>query len=186
MITTSKTHSDHFTDALIYGFSMMKETPMGCDIHWYSETRQKDGTWACDQAPSFKIEDKGTDDEDFDMDSLPGRSRDYTFFGLLNQVRTNWDWSFEERASIPHDTSSHIAQMYGRWGSDAHSAGYLTREELKAKLEELKPLRAANLISPTKKGEVLIHHAKRLEDTIDNLSSDVPDSEQRIVFWFDN
>jgi hypothetical protein len=156
---------------------------MGCDIHWHSETK-RNGQWVCDQAHTFKLlEDENNYPE---MDNFPGRNRDYWMFGLLQQVRNSYDWSFDERIEFPDDASSEVRRVFEYWGSDAHSVGYRTREELKAKLEELKLMRAQHLINPEKDKVVIDHHFVCLENMIGNLTSDVPDSDQRIVFWFDN
>ena len=156
---------------------------MGCDIHWHSETK-RNGQWECDQADSFQL----LKDEDNapDMDAFPGRDRDYWKFGLLQQVRSVFDWSFDERIKFPENTSPEIRQMFEAWSGDAHSEGYRTREELKAKLEELKTMRTQHLFDPGKDKGVIDHHFRCLENMLANLTSDVPDSDQRIVFWFDN
>lgn len=156
---------------------------MGCDIHWHSETK-RNGIWKCDQAESFQL----LEDEDNhpDMANFPNRSRDYWKFALLQQVRGRFDWSFDEHIRFPDDASPEVRQVFEAWGSDAHSEGYLTREDIKAKLEELKVLKAQELISPSKDAEVINHHFTCLENMIGNLTSNVPDSDQRIVFWFDN
>lgn len=157
---------------------------MGCDIHWHSETK-RDGKWLCDQAESFKVLE---DEEDYpDMDDFPDRGRDYWLFGLLQPgVRSEWEWSFPERLVTPNDLSKEVQIVVDRWDGDAHSNGYLTRKELKAKLAELKQLTVEHLIAPTDETQILHHHVKRLEDIITNLAADVPDTDQRIVFWFDN
>ena len=156
---------------------------MGCDIHWYSETR-RDGKWECDQKLTFVETD---DDGRPDMDYFPGRDRDYRLFGLLNpSVRTEWEWSFPESSKVPEDVSREVSLIYDRWGVDAHSAGSLTRAELKAKLEELKLLIAKALVVPRKDSQGMSHHKKCLMKILSNMTSDVPDEDQRIVFWFDN
>ena len=163
---------------------------MGCDIHWHSETR-RNGVWVCDQAASFQKLDP-EDGDGYEMDPFPNRDRDYWWFGLLNGVRTNWAFMFPESETVPNDLSHEVRTLYEQWDCDAHSAGSLTRAELKAKLGELKPMRAAILIHAhdEKKADAteaqVIHLYGRLEETIANLSSDVPDEDQRIVFWFDN
>jgi len=155
---------------------------MGCDIHWYSETK-RNGQWECDQANTFCY-----DEENYpEMDSFPGRDRDYWFFGLLQPgVRSHWDWSFSEREIIPDDLSKEVKTIWDRWDSDGHSHGYVTREEIKAKLEELKPLRTQHLINPTDEANIVRHHVTKLENCLTHLTSDVLDSDQRIVFCFDN
>ena len=155
---------------------------MGCDIHWHSETKSN-GIWKCDQADSFEPDNE---DSGPDMDDFPNRSRDYWKFGLLQQVRSVFDWSFDERIEFPDDASPEVRQLFEAWGSDAHSEGYRTREELKSKLDELKLLKAQQLINPGNEAEAISHHFTCLENMLANLTSDVPDSDQRIVFWFDN
>ena len=158
---------------------------MGCDIHWWSETK-KDGAWVCDQAASLITEDEGTDEEYTSMDNFPNSSRDYWFFGLLNRVRGEYSWSFPEQWDVPDDISEEVRNMLDSWGSDGHSLGSLTRADLKAKLQEMYHLRVGHLINPQGDTRVLHHHSMRLEQTISDLSADVPDEDQRIVFCFDN
>ena len=172
-------------DALVYGTSIMKGPKMGCDIHWYSETK-KDGKWVCDQAESYYIEDEGTADEYHTMDDFPNRGRDYWWFGFIQPgVRSSWDFGFDE-SHQPDDLSPEVERIINRWDSDGHSHGHLTRAELKAKLVELAETRTRMLINPTEELGALKHLAQRLEKTISNLTSDVPDEDQRIVFFFDN
>ena len=188
MIKQSKPHSDHLLDALVYGFSFQKVEPMGCDIHWYSETK-KNGTWVCDQAETYSIEENGNGEgrDYIDMHNFPDRGRDYWWFGFIQPcVRTEWEWSFPERIAFPEDASPEIAAIFEQWGPDAHSEGYLTRAELKAKLESLREARAIELINPGDMAAQLKHFIDRLQETIKNLNSDVPDTDQRIIFWFDN
>jgi hypothetical protein len=159
---------------------------MGCDIHWHSETR-RNGVWKCDQAETFEKEDD-SGEEYLTMDNFPGRDRDYWFFGLLNGgVRTEWDWSFPYSEVLPDDVSAEVRKIHEQWDVDAHSTSALTRAELKEKLNELNELRMALLIQPeSNHAEVVEHHRKCLEETLSNLTADVADEDQRIVFWFDN
>lgn len=171
--------SDHHIDALNYAMERVK---MGCDIHWYSETK-KDGTWVCDQEVR---KDSDYEYAELELENFPGGQSDYWFFGLLQKVRTDWDWAFPQRLHLPGDMSEEVDAAAQQWVYDAHSHGFRTRAELKDKLEELKHLRAIHLIDPSEETEGLHWHIKRLEETIANLSADVPDADQRIVFWFDN
>lgn len=157
---------------------------MGCDMHWYSETK-KDGEWFCDQADSFTIL---VDEDSYpEMQDFPNRGRDYWFFGFLQPgVRTQWDWSFPERMEVPSDLSMEVQAKFDYWQDDAHSGGYFTRAELKAKQLSLKEYQVLHLIAPTHETAALNHHVKSLEEVISNLAADVPDTDQRIVFWFDN
>lgn len=157
---------------------------MGCDIHWHSETK-RNGQWECDQADTFEL----LEDEDNypDMADFPGGDRDYWFFGLIQPgVRTDWPWSFPERVVIPDDVSKEVKAKIDHWDADGHSHGYLTREEIKVKVEELKKLLTEQLVSPTKEKLTIDHHYKNLVECLEGLDSDVPDTDRRIVFWFDN
>lgn len=161
---------------------------MGCDIHWYSETR-RDGKWVCDQAASLINENDVDDVEDprYDMDNFPHRSRDYWFFGLLaDRVRCTWPWSFPQK-ELPEDVSNEVKRISDQWDCDGHSHSYLSRDELKTKLEELRLERAKNLIADVGTNAMQIDHLiSRLEGTVADLNAEVPDEDQRIVFWFDN
>lgn len=157
---------------------------MGCDIHWHSETK-RNGSWLCDQAASFEIlKDENNYPE---MDDFPNRARDYWFFGFIQKgVRTEWAWSFPERLGLPNGVSPEIQAKVDYWSGDAHSMGWLTREELLAKRDELAKLQAIHLIQPAKDTKALQHHVARLNEVLANLTADVPDTDQRIIFWFDN
>lgn len=158
---------------------------MGCDIHWYSETK-KDGKWECDQAASFE-KDEDPDYEHHDMHNFPNRGRDYWLFGLLANVRVDIPYGFEAKG-IPEELSPEVGTIFAEWDSNGHSHSYLTREELKAKLAELAPKRTELLLAPAQEYTMMMiqHHIGRLEEIIRNLNADVPDSDQRIIFCFDN
>lgn len=163
---------------------------MGCDIHWHSETR-KDGVWVCDQADSFTINPPEYDGgrEYPEMDDFPGRTRDYWFFGLLNNgVRTNWPWSFPYTCDIPRDMSSEVRAVVEYWDEDAHSQGARTQAELQAKLAELIHARAEMLINPLPDASManIDHLIYRLQEVLGALGSEVPAEDRRLVFWFDN
>ena len=82
---------------------------MGCDIHWHSETL-KEGRWVCDQADSHELDEFHSEyyadaEPHYKLDNLPGRERNYWFFGLLsNGVRTSWPFSFDSKGP-PDDVS---------------------------------------------------------------------------------
>lgn len=164
---------------------------MGCDIHWHSETLI-DGKWVCDQAASYTPADPEDQYSGIEMDDFPNRNRDYWWFGLLAaDVRVEYPWSFPYQGIVPPDLSAEVAAMVAQMAGDGHSHGTHTRADLKAKREELKPLQTEYLISPPTGdidhyANVVNHHAQRLDQAIANLSADVPDTDQRIVFWFDN
>ena len=175
---------------------------MGCDIHWYSETRhyrtpeKTDFVWICDQTSSFHPVDysltPGGDDLRPEMDDFPNPTRDYWFFGLLfNGVRTDWTFAFPGKCLLPTDLSSEVQAVYDCWGLDAHSQSWLTRKELEDKLAELHLVQAGMLIDPrpNERPEHVQHMIRRLKQTIDSMlaiSPDVSGEDHRLVFWFDN
>ena len=173
----------HILDAARY-ITDLKGAFMGCDIHWYSETK-KDGKWVCDQAASFNVENE--DDHVYkDMDNFPGRDRDYWWFGFIQPgVRSDWDYSFPN-SDLPDDLSSEVQQMVDQWDVDGHSHGHLTRGDFKAKLAEMAKMRTEQLINPTAESERINHFVDCLEGVLKHLTSDVADEDQRVVFWFDN
>lgn len=158
---------------------------MGCDIHWYSETR-KDGKWVCDQASSFEV--LVDDDGYLEMDSFPNRHRDYRLFGLLAGVRTEFDYSYEPYG-FPEAASKEVTDIYKQWDVDAHTPSHLTRAQLVEKFESLKPIRTELLLDTTTEqweGEAASHFTGKLQEIISHLDNPVPDEDQRLVFWFDN
>lgn len=166
---------------------------MGCDIHWYSETR-KDGKWVCDQAETFEVEveDYGDGPEEHPtMEDFPGRQRDYWLFGLLKDgVRVRWPISFPyEGTDLPEDISEEVNVVVNHWGEDGHSHGTLTRKQLLDKMEELKVVRTQSLLTGYSEeffAEAQEHLFKRLTEIIGNLNQDVSPEDTRLVFWFDN
>lgn len=151
---------------------------MGCDIHLYSETK-KDGIWVADKADSFnQNEDADENGEDgyVHINSSYSGERNYQLFGLLNtNVRADSPWSFDENG-FPDDASPEITAYYKHWDTDAHSASYLTRQDLKKKATEL-------LIVADKYAHDLCGYLAAL---IGGLPDCTDTEEQRIVFWFDN
>jgi hypothetical protein len=129
---------------------------MGCDIHAYYETKEKD-TWE-QSSGELNIH------------------RSYTLFGLLANVRRPVEDHFEPRG-FPEDASLDVLAEFERWDVDAHTPSYLTLEELKYKRAEL-------LIMPGETPLYLVGALTRLIAFFDQ--EDLPDDNQRIVFWFDN
>lgn len=83
---------------------------MGCDIHGYIERRKK-----------------GTDDR-WELACAVNGGRNYTFFGLLNNVREELA-VFPDRG-FPEDASYDLQNINEQWASDGHSHSYITREEV--------------------------------------------------------
>lgn len=159
---------------------------MGCDIHWYSETRHK-GKWECDQASTMKketLEDKIYSE----MQYFPGRGRDYWLFGLLAEVCTQWDWSISAKG-FPEDASPEVQQVYTQWEDGVHTPSYLNRTELQALKDTMATACTQALIDPNADDETRVvasYLAARVQEILNTLKADVPPEDQRVVFWFDN
>ena len=151
---------------------------MGCDIHPYTETRDAEGRWQADAKASWKIEYPGEEDEYADMDCFqPMRSRDYAFFGLLNDVRSHCAYAFPDKG-FPDDASEEVAELHAQWGSDGHSHNVITLAEMKQKAAEM-------LLMPS--DELRDYRLEKLSKLISLLDDGTatPDN-RRVVFWFDN
>jgi hypothetical protein len=91
---------------------------MGCDIHMYFERKLDNGSWT--NIPS---------DEEYGGYYV---CRNYILFGYLAGVRNYNVKPIADQRGIPKDVSKTIYEIYFDFGSDAHSASYLTIEELLA------------------------------------------------------
>ena len=88
---------------------------MGCDIHSVAERRRPDGTWeAVENASAFGC-------------------AGYVTFAFLAGVRNSFDVPpISNPRGIPDNASEHTREEYESWCSDAHSASWLSVEELAA------------------------------------------------------
>lgn len=88
---------------------------MGCDIHAHAEKMNASGQWV-----RLDIED-------------PLGGRDYGKFGFLAGVRNYSEIKpIAELRGIPDDASLGTKDNYEAWEGDAHSASWLTLDELLA------------------------------------------------------
>lgn len=144
---------------------------MGCDIHLYSESRNKQGKWVADHASTFN-----SDSGYFSLKESYDGNRSYTLFGLLAKgVRGDYSEAFRQRG-IPQNVSDEIRQIHTQEDCGAHSASHLSVAELKEK--------AAYLLLLTDEESQYLRN--KLIKLVNGLPpSDAP-NDQRIVFWFDN
>lgn len=85
---------------------------MGCDIHSYAE-KKVEGKWETVR------------------ELRPFDWRSYGMYGFLADVRNYSDVPpIAERRGIPPDTSAYVKEEYEGWSSDAHSASWLSVNEL--------------------------------------------------------
>ena len=153
---------------------------MGCDIHSHAEKREG-GRWVA--VPKL---------EPFD-------ARAYNVFGWLADVRNYSAVSpIAAPRGVPPDMSATAAKDYDTWGSDAHSASWLTVDELLAVdyEQEVEDRRVTKQLGPNfwtggataepgggKKqtlreflGQWFFEDLRKLQEA----------GAERVVFWFDN
>lgn len=154
---------------------------MGCDIHTRAEKRDESGTWR-------------------KIDGLkPFDWRNYGLFGFLAGVRNYSDVTpLSEPRGFPHDASRKVKQDYAEWMSDAHSASWLTIEELLAfdYDAEMEDRRITVQLAPNHwhggmtaepgGGEMVTYRAFLGQHFFDDLAKLTNAGAERIVFWFDN
>lgn len=96
---------------------------MGCDIHSFAERKVGD-RWELITERFFDVDDFAT--------AEPFGWRSYGTFGFLADVRNYSDVTpIAERRGWPQDASAAAAEEHKRWAGDAHSASWLTVEELR-------------------------------------------------------
>lgn len=157
---------------------------MGCDIHNHVEVLKGD-KWRCADAYFLNYKSGGYMPEYFCDD------RRYTLFSILANVRNNGEIPcISEPRDIPDDVTDVVWNEYESWGSDAHSASYLTLKELIEFREEHKDQQYVKTM------DELILKLKIRADTLSVIplwawetryEVAIEDaSKVRLVFWFDN
>lgn len=160
---------------------------MGCYIHWYSETK-RDGKWEFDYKESFKI----VEEEEYgysypDAPLFPVSEHDYTFFGLIADVRGVTPWNIRAKG-FPEDASEEMGILFRHWEGDAHTPSYLNVQEFHELDLKLQLAKVEMLINPIK--GFAPHHAQYLIDKLEQVLTHLDDEDnpedRRLVFWFDN
>lgn len=149
---------------------------MGCDIHEHRE-QKVDGVWV---TADTWIDESGEPNyppgtQTYVTDGL-SLSRNYSLFGYLCEgVRRDVDDARPERG-LPPDVSKEVKQSFVSWESDAHSASYITINEIKEALLTLTISAYTRDTDSIRRG---------LQDILDGFIG-VGGEDQRFVFWFDN
>lgn len=146
---------------------------MGCDIHFHIEVKTKNG---------------------WELYSKPNVKRNYKLFAKLAGVR-NYDniKPISEPKGLPEDISYLVKQSFESWGTDAHSASYITGEEiikLDSWLEESKPY-SEDTICMANSLEYGVLHCYLEGNSFSGFYQYPKDRpsyilDVRFVFWFDN
>lgn len=108
---------------------------MGCDIHFFVETKQQDGSW--------QSADEWADDDGYKhvKEELYG-DRNYSLFAILADVRNGRGFAGVQTGEgynpiaaprgLPDDVSKEVFECSEEWGIDGHSHSWFTLAELKA------------------------------------------------------
>ena len=156
---------------------------MGCDIHMHVEYRTRINNttikW-CDgnlyEVNKFYEIYPNDDEPKYRRVYLTNESRSYGLFGLLAGVRNREIKPIASPRGFPDDASKSITEEYNSWGSDAHSASWLTLAEL---------MNAARS-HPDLLNDLVAELQEYFNRLFPHPSPLITQNELRIVFWFDN
>ena len=153
---------------------------MGCDIHMQVEYRTKVcGTMQWCDGNLYEVNKfhyNYPDDPKYTRVCLINERRNYTLFGLLAGVRNYGTKPIVAPRGFPKDVSKSIAEEYDSWGSDAHSASWLTLAELMN----------ATRSHPDLLDDLVAELQEYFNRIFPNPAPLITQNELRIVFWFDN
>ena len=162
---------------------------MGCDIHSYVEVKQANGTWHAPlgfQTDSNLAYPEIYEEREYTTNApSPINNRNYELFGFLAGVRRDFTtalaWLGTEAdpdlRGVPDDMAEFTTKEWDDWDGDAHSANWLTLDELKRAL-------FASVLS----GQARYFHESLQWSLaqIEERTAPVPPEDVRLVFWFDN
>lgn len=129
---------------------------MGCDIHIYTEKLIHKKWYNIDH---FKFRGFSNDLNDLINKKLVTAHiydrRDYNLFSVLANVRNNHTLNYISKPKgIPNNISDVVLEKYNSWGSDAHSASYLSLSEIKSFLEVNPKIVVSGWVSPDLKKQI--------------------------------
>ena len=111
---------------------------MGCDIHFYVEKKQADGSWKIHG--SFNREEDDDGDWISQTDECLYSDRSYDLFAILADVRNGRGFAgiktgegfnpISDPRGIPNDASHEYCEIVEQWGCDGHSHSYHTLRQL--------------------------------------------------------
>lgn len=154
---------------------------MGCDIHSFAEKRNAEGQWTVVEGVH------------------PFSNRNYGTFGFLADVRNYAKLRpLDTPRGIPNNVSGEVQAEYYAWRGDAHSASWLSVEELTqfdydSMCENRRVLKqldrnfwsGACSCEPGE-GELQSHRDFLGKCFFEDLQRLIDVGAERIVFWFDN
>ena len=103
---------------------------MGCDIHIYTEKKDREGNWNCVDffVPNTMFGKYEDEIKEFEIKEFY-HDRDYELFGALAGVRG--EIPHIDQKGFPEDASERLKNLNKDYGCDGHSHSYLTLGELK-------------------------------------------------------
>lgn len=113
---------------------------MGCDIHFFTEARQADGTWKhADPRVLNKYYEPDNGEREYELESVYF-GRNYRLFAILANVRNGYGFAgvdtgdalvpIADPRGLPDDVSAAVREESDSWGVDGHSHSYFTLQEL--------------------------------------------------------
>ena len=110
---------------------------MGCDIHFFVEVKQADGSWK--SVDEWEVED-GYTYVPYEKAFYNGRN--YDLFAILADVRNGRGFAgcktgdgfniIDEPRGLPNDVSSEVKSQAESWDGDGHSHSWFTLAELES------------------------------------------------------
>lgn len=170
---------------------------MGCDIHSFVEKRNAEtGQWE-KMRDLFPLSEWERDYLKKELGDSPFNDRNYGTFGFLCGVR-NYSHvpALSAPRGLPEDASQAVAAEYADWGTDAHSASWLSVDELANfnyddTFEDRRVMRNGNGAALAGIGEGKLMTFREflgpnfLRD-VGILAGVGSQDTVRVVFWFDN
>jgi len=113
---------------------------MGCDIHFYVETRQEDGSWKTADTWELSEYNEPGDPLSVDYKKAFYSGRGYDLFSILADVRNGRGFAgiktgegfnpISVPRGVPKDACEQYRAVVERWDCDGHSHSHLTLAEL--------------------------------------------------------
>ncbi len=111
---------------------------MGCDVHFYTEVKQPDGTWKLFGEFERESEDEGGYLQQKGRSLYDGRN--YNLFAILADVRNGRGFAgiktgegfnpISEPRGVPDDASAEYKEIVDNWAGDGHSHSHHTLRQL--------------------------------------------------------
>lgn len=152
---------------------------MSCDIHFVVEKKYRDKWIGVHKDHDYHFDVITNGDNLTPLQKLGNRN--YKFFGLLANVRTEGLPGSEKCRTLPEDISDLAHAEIDEWDVDGHSHSWHSLEEFVKKylLSQLNDVEIVDAMKKKLQGENPVH------EFFPNIQPKEW-SKYRVVFWFDN